>query len=102
MDETDSFKQLRHPALLHNSSTERHYTVSSVCMLQSKFLPLQGEKLKDIQDTFNNVDIRFIDEKSMVGQNIFTIVSKRPQEARPHYDDNPFGNILVVLLGDSN
>ena len=30
LDETDSFMQLHHPALLHNLSTELHYTVSSV------------------------------------------------------------------------
>ena len=65
-------------------------------------MPFQGEKLKFIQDTFNNVDIRFIDEKSMVGQKIFTIVIKRLQEARPHYNDKPFLNISVVLLGDFN
>ena len=68
----------------------------------SKFLPLRGEKLKDIQDTFNNVDIRFIDEKSMVGQKKFTMVSKRLQEACPNYKDKPFGNISVVLLADFN
>ena len=65
-------------------------------------MPFQGEKLKFIQDAFNNVDIRFIDEKSMVGQKIFTIVIKRLQEARPHYNDKPFLNISVVLLGDIN
>ena len=32
-DETDSYKQLHHPSLLHTSSMERHYTVSSVCLL---------------------------------------------------------------------
>ena len=41
-------------------------------------------------------------EKSMVGQKIFTIVIKRLQEARPHYNDKPFLNISVVLLGDFN
>ena len=34
----------------------------------SKCLPLHGERLKGMQDTFSNVGILFIDEKSMVGQ----------------------------------
>ena len=50
--------------------------------------------------TFSNVGILFIDEKSMVGQKTFTMVSKRLQEARSHYKDKPFGNSSVVLLGD--
>ena len=55
-----------------------------------------------MQDTFSNIGILFIEEKRMVGQKIFTMVSKRVQEARPHYNDKPFGNISVVLLGDFN
>ena len=53
-----------------------------------------------MHDTFSNVGILFIDEKSMVGLKTFTMVSKRLQEARPHYKDKPFGNRSVVLLGD--
>ena len=41
-----------------------------------------------------------LDEKSMVGQKILTMVGKRIQEGRPHYKDKPFGNLSVVLLGD--
>ena len=36
----------------------------------------------------------------MVGQKIFTMISKSLQEARPHYKDKRFGNLSVVLLGD--
>ena len=66
----------------------------------SKCLPLHGERLKGMHDTFSNVGILFIDEKSMVGQKIFTMVSKHLQEARPRYKDKSFGNLSVVLLGD--
>ena len=66
----------------------------------SKCLPLHGERLKGMHDTFSNVGILFIDEKSMAGQKTFTMVSKRFQKARPHYKDKPFGNRSVVLLGD--
>ena len=52
-----------------------------------------------MDDTFSHVGILFIDEKSMVGQETFTMVRKRLQEARPHYKDKPFGNRSVVILG---
>ena len=93
-------RQKYEPGLTH----QRKYITPSPLFARctSKFLPLPGKKLKDIQDIFNNVDIGFIDEKSMIGQKIFTVVSKRLQEARPHYNDKPFGNVLVVLLWDFN
>ena len=37
-----------------------------------------------MHDTFTNVGIHFIDEKSMVGQKMPTMVSKCLQEARSH------------------
>ena len=46
-----------------------------------KCLSLHGERLKGMHDTFSNVGILFIDEKSMVCQKTFTVVSKRLQEA---------------------
>ena len=55
-----------------------------------------------MQDAFSNIGILFIEEKSMVGQKIFTMDSKSLQEARQHYNDKPFGNISVVLLGGFN
>ena len=42
LDETDSFMQLHHPALLHNLSTELHYTVSSVCLLHEQVFASSG------------------------------------------------------------
>ena len=68
----------------------------------SKILPLQGEMLNGMHDTFSNVDILFKHEKSIVGQKIFTMVSKRLQGRRTHHKVKPFGNLSVVLLGDFN
>ena len=59
----------------------------------SKCLPLHDERLKDIQETFSNGGLLFIDEKSMTGQKTFTVVRKRLQETRPNYKDKSFGNI---------
>ena len=66
----------------------------------SKCLPLHSGRMKGMHNTFSNVGILFIDEKIMVGQKQFTMVSKRLQEARPHYKYKSFGNRSVVLLGD--
>ena len=66
----------------------------------SKCLSLQGERLKCIQTAFSNVGLLVIDEKSMVGQKVFTMVSKRLQEASPNYKDTLFRNMSVVLLRD--
>ena len=55
-----------------------------------------------MQDTFSNIGSLFVEEKSRTGQKIFTMVSKRPQEACPHYKDKLFGNLSVILLGDFN
>ena len=59
----------------------------------SKCLPLHDERLKEIQETFSNGGLFLIDEKSMTGQETFTVVRKRLQETRPNYKDKSFGNI---------
>ena len=98
----DGFVQAAAPpgtaAYLINGNTLHSLLYLPVCT--SKFLPLHRERLKGMQDTFTNVGILFIDEKSMIGQKTFTMVSKRLQEARPHYKDKPFGNLSVILSGD--
>ena len=82
------FKQLFHPALMHTSSTEMHYTVYSICLLvPSKYLPLHDDRLKETQEKISNGGLLFIDEKSMTGQKTFTVVRKRLQETRPNYKD---------------
>ena len=58
----------------------------------SKCLPLHDERLKEIQETFSNGGLLFIDEKSMTGQKTFTVVRKRLKETRPNYKDKSFGN----------
>ena len=44
LDETDSFMQLHHPALLHNLSTELHYTFSFVCLLHEQVFAISGRE----------------------------------------------------------
>jgi ATP-dependent DNA helicase PIF1 len=61
---------------------------------------LQGEKLIALQQKFKTVGILVIDEKSMIGQDVFRLIDLRLKEARPHHRHNPFGGVSVVLLGD--
>ena len=67
---------------------------------KSKLDPLQGDRLQALQERFENVGILVIDEKSMIGQEVFSQVSQRLQEARPHACHLPFGGLSVILLGD--
>ena len=66
----------------------------------SKLDPLIGERLFELQKKFQHVGILFIDEKSMMGQQMFWMVGERLKQARPKHQDKPFGNLSVVLLGD--
>ena len=66
----------------------------------AKLEPLQGDRLVELQKRFEKVGILIIDEKSMIGQEIFWMVSERLKEARPHFKTEPFGKLSVVLLGD--
>ena len=96
----DSFKQLRHPALMHTTSTEMHYTVYSICLLvhcTSKRLPLHGERLKEIQEPFSNGGFLFIDEKSMAGQKHIQLGQKTPPGDTPKLQGQV---IWEYLLGD--
>ena len=61
---------------------------------------LGGERLMQLQEKFKDVGILMIDEKSMMGQEMFWMINERLKEARPHHKDKPFGNLSMVLLGD--
>jgi len=47
-----------------------------------------------------HVGLLVIDEKSMIGQEVFWMISERLKEARPNFVEFLFGNLSVVLLGD--
>ena len=62
-----------------------------------KMPPLDGNRLKTLQDQFKQVGIVIIDEKSMVGQKMFYMINERLKEARPETQDKPFGGVSIVL-----
>jgi ATP-dependent DNA helicase PIF1 len=53
-----------------------------------------------LQQRFNHVGLLVIDEKSMIGQKTLFYIHKRLQEAKPGREDEPFGGMSIVLLGD--
>ena len=66
----------------------------------AKLQPLVGERLMELQKKFEPVGVLIIDEKSMVGQEMFWMVSERLKQAYPRNHDKPFGNLSIVLVGD--
>ena len=65
-----------------------------------KMPPLDASRLKSLQDKFRSVAVLIIDEKSMIGQKMFYMISERLKEARPKTQDQPFGGVSIVILGD--
>jgi hypothetical protein len=65
-----------------------------------KLEPLAGERLMELQRKFENVGLLVIDEKSMMGQEMFWMIGERLKQARPQQQDHEFGNLSIVLLGD--
>ena len=62
--------------------------------------PLNSTAQKTLQDRFARIGILIIDEKSMIGQRTFYHISERLKEARPHRQEEPFGGVSVVIMGD--
>jgi len=54
-----------------------------------KFEPLEGDRLRDLQQKFENVGLLVIDEKSMIGQEVFWMISEHLKEARPNFAEFP-------------
>ena len=66
-----------------------------------KLEPLpESERLMELQRKFEHVGLLVIDEKSMMGQEMFWMIGERLKQARPHHQHQPFGNLSIVLLGD--
>ena len=61
---------------------------------------LQGETLKNFQNTFKDTELLIIDEMSMVGQYMLYQINRRLQEAKPHKSTTDFAGVSIVLMGD--
>ena len=87
-------------AYLIGGSTLHSLLYLPVLKQNQKMPQLQGSNLKSLQDRFKNVALLVVDEKSMIGQKTFYMISERLKEARPQTQDLPFGGVSIILLGD--
>ena len=55
---------------------------------------------KELQREFKQARLLVIDEKSMIGTDLFVNIDARLKEARPHQANVPFGGMSIILLGD--
>ncbi|KAK3922297.1 ATP-dependent DNA helicase [Frankliniella fusca] len=76
-------------------------TIHSACKLRPRELykPLEGDRLRKLQEEWQDVSFVFIDECSMIGCKLFGLLEKRLREAKPHCDE-VFGGVHVFLIGD--
>ena len=54
----------------------------------------------ELQLRLKNCGLLIIDEKSMVGQKLLMSIDKHLRMARPEKQDQPFGGLSVILIGD--
>ena len=54
----------------------------------------------ELQLRFKNCGLLIIDEKSMIGQRLLMYIDKHLRVARPHKQDQIFGGLSIILIGD--
>ena len=54
----------------------------------------------ELQLRLKNCGLLVIDEKSMIGQSLLMSIDKHLRMARPHKQDEIFGGLSVILIGD--
>jgi hypothetical protein len=87
-------------ALLINGETIHSLFNLPVTNNKNKYNKLEGNKLKELQMNFSNIDFIIIDENSIVSQDILAKIHLRLQEAK--LNNNLFGNVSIILIGDIN
>lgn len=64
-----------------------------------RYVPLTNDKLTQLRAKYNHVKYIFIDEISMVGNELFNSINGRLKELRGNYN-SPFGGINILVIGD--
>ena len=84
-------------AFLIGGSTIHSLLYLPVNLRQNQTMPaLDASRLKTIQDRFKDVSLLVIDEKSMIGQKTFFMISERLKECRPQSQHLPFGGVSLM------
>ena len=63
---------------------------------------LTGENERKFQEDMRRVKVIIIDEMSMIGTRLLSVIDKRLRQAYPTSQDIEFGGAIVYLLGDFN
>ena len=61
---------------------------------------LQGKSLKNLQEDFKHIKYILIDEMSFLGPKLSIKIDKCLREAFPQRQQEPFGGVSIVLVGD--
>src|ERR1044072_3260901 len=77
-----------------------HSTLSIPIITNNKYLDIKGERLKLLQERLKSVSYIIIDEKSMVGRRILSLIDLRLRQAFPDHNNEPFGGRSVIMFGD--
>ena len=68
--------------------------------VKGEFKDLEGERLRQMQQSLINMEYLIIDEMSMVGRTFLGQVDKRLRQVFPHHADVLFGGCSCLLFGD--
>ena len=85
-------------ALIHGQTIHSLFNINPML---NKLHRLQGKTLTEFQRKFEKIKLIAIDEKSMMGQNLFLNINSRLKQATGR-EDLPFGGIAILLMGDWN
>ena len=56
--------------------------------------------LREMQNNFQNTELLTIDEKSMIGLELLSLINHRLKELKPDRCNEPFGGVSIILMGD--
>ena len=76
------------------------HSTLSLPIYNNQSTELDGNRLKQLQERLHDVIYIIIDEKSMVGRRMLSLIDLRLRQATPERKDEPFGGKSVILFGD--
>ena len=87
-------------AYLVKGSTLHALLQLPVTNMKNELKELKGDRLRDLQERFEDVELLVIDEKSMIGQYMLYMIEERLRQAKPSRANIPFGGVSIILMGD--
>jgi hypothetical protein len=77
-------------------------TIHSLLSVGNIYNPQQlgPENLRRLQTSLADICFLFLDEMSMIGLCLFSVIDSHLREIRPWNHDKPFGGVRILLFGD--